>query len=141
MMYRILILSSLIILSSTSASQDIEKILTSNEVELTIKPHICVAPRGESSCISTIDISWKSIRNGDYCLETDFTNSQLQCWENKDSGFYQHKIVFNKNITYSIKDKKKQQILAYAIMKFKSLRPHRKYKSRRSRFPWSITSL
>jgi len=139
-MLKFLILISPMLFCSVSISQDTEINLISNKVELTIKPHICVAPRGEVSCISTIDISWKSTRNGDYCLGSDFTKSDLKCWKDKKSGFYQHKIVFSKNITYSIKNTE-LIVLAYAMMKFKSLKPHRKYKNRRSRFPWSITNL
>lgn len=124
-----------------SYAQETKNTLASNKVTLTIKPHICVAPRGETSCISTIDISWSSTNNGDYCLQSDRTETPLLCWQNNNSGFYQHKLIFDKNITYLMNDELTRITLANAVMKFKSLKPHRKYKKRRSRFPWSISSL
>ncbi len=123
-----------------SYAQSTSQLLNAKNVVLTIEPHICVAPRGELSCLSTIDISWKSDTNGNYCLETDSTNNNLKCWQNNNSGFYQHKLVFNKNITYFINDELTKVTLANAIMQFKSLKPHRKYQKRRSRFPWSLGS-
>ncbi len=114
------------------------KHFSTKDVILTIKPHICIAPRDTLSCISTIDVSWESKGVGDYCLITDFVDERLRCWQNQSSGFFKHKIVFNKNITYLITDGDTKNILATAIMKYKSLKPHRKYRKRRNRFPWSI---
>jgi len=111
-----------------------------NPVTLTIKPHICVAPRGESSCISTIDVSWESLYIGDFCLDTDVTSDKLACWQSKKKGYYQHKLIFDKNITYFIKDSLSNQEIVSAIMKFRSLKPNRKLNKRRNRFPWSLGS-
>ena len=97
----ILILSISIV--SLSHSQNIDTLVSSNEISLTVIPHICIAPRGKSSCISTVDIRWESINTGSFCLESDFSNSILQCWANSKSGFYQDKVIFrvsSKNITH-----------------------------------------
>lgn len=126
---------------NSSYSQDIDMPLDSSEITLTIKPNICVAPRGQESCISTIDISWISARKGNYCLNSNLSIQDLKCWENNDHGFYQHKLTFKQNITYVMSDQLKKVELVNAMMKFKSLKPHRKYKKRRSRFPWSINAL
>jgi hypothetical protein len=139
-MIKKILLLCLLSLNHILVAQEI-KYKSTNNVKLTIKPHICVAPRGETNCISTIDISWKSTELGNYCLGSDNWDSSLQCWQNKSSGLYKHKLVFHQNISYFINDKATHMVLANAIMKYKSLKPHRKYKKRRSRFPWSITSL
>ena len=126
---------------SNSYSQNTSMFLDSDEIILTIKPNICVAPRGQESCISTINISWESIRKGNYCLNSDLSIQSLKCWKSINRGFYQHKLTFKQNIIYMMSDKISNIKLVTAIMKFKSLKPHRKYKKRHSRFPWSLNAL
>ncbi len=108
-------------------------------VTLVIKPNICIAPRGESQCISRIDISWSSPTPADYCLHV---NTQLlQCWEQAQKGEFQHKIAISENLSYWVTHLGIQQILAQSTVKFAALKPHRKQMRRRSRLPWSIQSL
>lgn len=125
----------------TAFSQDIKKLLESDDIILTIKPHICIAPRGEKSCISHIDISWRSIQKGNYCLDSSHSSTILKCWENADSGLYQHKLIFSQDVVYMIENAETHDYLVNSVLKFKLLKPHRKYKKRHNRFPWSIGSL
>ncbi len=132
----------LIILNpSVLLAQSSEQLLISEDMELTIKPNICVAPRGESTCISSIDINWTSRTKGNFCLASSYDEHDLFCWIDETSGFYRHKLIFNKDVLYSMSNKISHKTIVEAIMKFKVLKPHRGYKKRRSRFPWSLSSL
>lgn len=135
MRYIILILTTLLI-SHTAVGQLSEVQSNNNNVTLIIKPHICVVPRNKKSCISTIDITWLSQKADDYCLSVEKNDENLQCWQNSTSGYYQHKLIFDKNILYHMKTQ--QKIVAQSLMKLKTMKPHRKFNRRRNRFPWSL---
>jgi len=130
----------LIMITQIAYSQKIENPTQPNQVSLTIIPHICIAPRGTKSCISSIDIIWVSTHKGNYCLNSNLEKKLLACWNNTNKGTYQHQLVFNQNIIYKMLDSLSQESLAKAVMKFKTLKPQRQYKNRHKRFPWSIST-
>ncbi|WP_223789489.1 DUF3019 domain-containing protein [Marinicella meishanensis] len=108
---------------------------------LTIKPHICIAPRGESSCISRIEVSWQSDRLTDVCLHAGMADEPLNCWQQSRSGEFVHRITILKDLDYWLTALGTAQIVIKSTVKYAALRPHRKHKRRRSQLPWSIQSL
>jgi len=130
----------LLLFAQFTFAQNFEERTQPNQVMLTIIPHICIAPRGTKSCISSIDIIWESTYKGHYCLNSNLDRTMLACWENADKGSYQHQLVFDQSILYKMFDSFDQKHLAQAVMKFKTLKPQRQYKSRHKRFPWSLSS-
>ncbi len=135
MRYIILTLT-LLLISHTTVGQLTNAQSNNEKVTLIIKPHICVVPRNQKSCISTIDITWLSQQADDYCLSMENNDENLQCWQNSTTGFYEHKLIFDKNILYQIKIQ--HEIVARSLMKLKTMKPHRKFKRRNNRFPWSL---
>ncbi|MCF6301390.1 MAG: DUF3019 domain-containing protein [Proteobacteria bacterium] len=140
-MNKILLICIILVLFvvKTGYGQTADYELTSSGVVLIIKPNICVAPRGMYDCISTIDFSWYSAVAKDYCLNVAMKNKSLNCWKNTDSGFYQHKVRINNDLNYWINAYGSQIQEASSVVKFATLKPHRKHT--RSRLPWSITGL
>jgi hypothetical protein len=110
-------------------------------ITLTIRPHICIAPRGESSCISRIELSWKSDRLTDVCLHTGLEDAPLNCWNQSRSGEYDHRVTILNDLDYWLAALGSAQVVVKSTVKYAALRPHRKHKRRRSVLPWSIQSL
>ena len=131
----------LVIFTKALYAQDQEKLLSSDQVSLTIVPHICIAPRGTTSCISSIDIIWESTSKGNYCLNSSIDQKMLACWKNKSKGTFIHKLVFSQNIIYKILDSLNKKNLVQETMIFKKMKPQRQYNKRHKRFPWSINAL
>ncbi len=124
-------------LNAQSSDPDAE----GSEFKLTIKPHICIAPRGQTSCISRIDVYWESNRLADVCLYSSIDSAQLQCWEQHQAGMFQHKVSLIKNLDYWLTPLNQQLMLVKSSVKFAALKPHRKHSRRRNQLPWSIQSL
>ena len=140
MIYTGMLVSMLLIPDSLSAMQpDAHDRI--EDIKLTIKPHICIAPRGQSSCISRIEVSWESPSVLDICLFSSMEESQLQCWEQAQSGYYEHKVSIISNLEYWLTPFDQQLKLAHSLVKFAALKPHRKHNRRRNHLPWSIQSL
>lgn len=130
----------MLVISQISNSQEFTNPLESNNVSLTIIPHICVAPRGTTSCISRIEVLWESSKKGNFCLNSNLELKKLACWENIDKGTYQHKLIFDQNIIYTMIDAFKEITIAQDTLFFKKMKPHRNYNKRQKRFPWSINT-
>ncbi len=141
--YHSLIIFILVLLLTTGLTvkaQDSE--LSSSDVELVIKPNICVAPRGKDSCISSIDVFWQSTKSGNFCLSSNYTNEKtLKCWNNSKQGNYVHKLILTKNLLYWINKQNSTVEIVSSMLKFAALKPHRKHQRRRNRLPWSLSSL
>ena len=112
-----------------------------DDIKLTIKPHICIAPRGQTSCISRIEVLWESPSLLDICLHSSMEPGQLQCWEQAYTGYYEHKVTIVSNLEYWLTPFDQQLKLAHSLVKFAALKPHRKHNRRRNHLPWSIQSL
>lgn len=110
-------------------------------ITLTIRPHICIAPRGESSCISRIEVSWQSDRLTDVCLHTGVEDAPLNCWNQSRSGEFDHRVTILNDLDYWLTAIGSAQVVVKSTVKYAALRPHRKHKRRRSVLPWSIQSL
>ncbi len=122
-------------------NHEVTQLDSDSQVELTIKPHICIAPRGESSCISRIDISWQSQSELDLCLHGSISSNVLQCWQQSKSGVFQHPVAIIKDLDYWLRSIDQERVLAHSAVKFATFKPHRKQMRRRNRLPWSIQSL
>ena len=140
MIYTGMLVSMLLIPDNLSAMQP-ESHESIEDVKLTIKPHICIAPRGQTSCISRIEVIWESHALLDICLHSSLASAQLQCWEQAQSGFYDHKVTIVSNLEYWLTPFDQQLKLAHSLVKFAALKPHRKHNRRRNHLPWSIQSL
>ncbi len=126
----------LLLLSAPLAAQDGD--LSTAEVTLVVKPNICVAPRGEASCTSSMDIRWTSSRSGAYCLHSNRSAQPLFCWYGEASGQYLDRVKLSEDLHYRISVVDSRDWLASVTVKLAALKPHRRYPRRRNRLPWSI---
>ena len=107
-------------------------------VKLIIKPHICVAPRGESSCISWIDVFWESEQTTDLCLYVSEQDESLKCWQQQRAGSHRHHVTLVDNLDFWLASIQNNTLLARSTVKFAALQPHRKHNRRRNALPWSL---
>ena len=130
-----LLIAGLMSLSPVQAQQPA---VTNNEVRLIIKPHICVAPRGESSCISWIDVFWESNQPTDLCLYVSEQDQSLKCWQQQLEGNHRHHVTLVDNLDFWLASIQNNTLLARSTVKFAALQPHRKHNRRRNALPWSL---
>jgi hypothetical protein len=111
---------------------------TDHGVKLIIKPHICVAPRGEASCISWIDVFWESEQATDLCLYVSEQDQSLKCWQQQRAGSHRHHVTLADNLDFWLASIRDNTLLASSTVKFAALQPHRKHNRRRNALPWSF---
>lgn len=110
------------------------------EMSLIIKPNICIAPRGEKTCVSSMDIEWISSVTGDYCLYSKTSSIQpLFCWYAEQRGGFEDRVKLTEDLEYWMVTPDSPARLAVVVVKLAALKPHRQFPRRRNRLPWSIT--
>lgn len=57
-----------------------------DDVELTVKPTLCITDKRNATCDMVFHIVWESIDKGYYCLFNDFEESSLRCWQEEREG-------------------------------------------------------
>lgn len=53
---------------------------------LTITPTRCVALRQGQTCYLEVEVTWNTLKKGDYCLINLTTGVLNRCWKNQSSG-------------------------------------------------------
>lgn len=78
---RLLALLALFVAALAVADEAADK-----EVELTVKPVLCVTDSRNPSCDMAFVVIWESADTGYYCLFNDFQESSLRCWQEDRTG-------------------------------------------------------
>ncbi len=111
----------------------------SAEISLQVQPNICISPRGQAHCISTLLVTWQARDADHFCLHSDFlTRTRLGCWQEASEGRFKHHVLLNSRLNYWITRHGDERPLANAQVQLALLKPHRKQPARRSRLPWSL---
>lgn len=59
---------------------------TAEDVELSVKPILCITDRRTPSCNLSFLVEWKSMSVGYYCLFNSFGEAPLRCWSEERGG-------------------------------------------------------
>lgn len=57
-----------------------------SEVQLVVKPVLCVTDNRNPSCELSFVVTWESVTRDYYCVFNDFDEAPLRCWEEASSG-------------------------------------------------------
>lgn len=61
-------------------------IATAEDVELSVKPILCITDSRNPTCDMTFLVAWESAAVGYYCLFNNFSESPLRCWSQERNG-------------------------------------------------------
>ena len=83
---------------------------------LEIKPTKCVSLKQDQICFTHVDITWQTRENNDYCLYSSQQKLPLQCWLSTPNESFSHEIKMSQDVTYSLTNKKTNQILVSEVL-------------------------
>ncbi len=84
---------------------------------LQLSPDQCVALMQGQACYVTVQMQWRGLSNGEYCLYSSQKKQALHCWSNLSHGVIKQSFNAKKNIELIIKRKNSSQVLITAQLK------------------------
>ncbi len=73
-----------------------------SDVELTVKPLLCIIDKRVTTCEALFRVSWTSAESGYYCVSNDIETAALKCWSNDRRGELDDERAIDADLTYSI---------------------------------------
>lgn len=105
-----------------------------SSIELSIKPHRCVALHEGQDCYQNIVIRWHSENVGRYCLLNEHSREALKCWSHGDNGVFHYDFQSNKSVSFLLTSMPDGTVIATTDMLVAWV-----YKSRkRQRMNWRL---
>jgi hypothetical protein len=87
------------------------------DIDLVLKPNLCVISLGEKTCQSDVSIEWAASTKHSTCLHITDHQEALFCWTNKSKGDFIHSLVIKKSHIFELRNQLNDQKLASAIYK------------------------
>ncbi|NRA59527.1 MAG: DUF3019 domain-containing protein [Psychrobium sp.] len=84
---------------------------------LQLSPDQCVALMQGQACYVTVQMQWRGLSNGEYCLYSSQKKQALHCWSNLSHGVIKQSFNAKKNIELFIKRENSSQVLIAAQLK------------------------
>jgi len=108
---------------------------TPSDINMTLRPRLCVMAQGETLCKDEIHIHWESPLNLSLCLYSAEQYTPLECWQNAAGGEYRTWLETAHDIEFTLKAVADSRVLARQA--FEVVRDDRRYRRKR-RNPWSF---
>lgn len=105
------------------------------DVELSVKPRLCILGRKESSCHSELDIWWRLDKPLVLCLFEQELSDPLRCWHDELSGQYRHPVATDHSLAFELRQKRDNRVLISEI--FEVIQEQARYRRQR-RKPWNF---
>lgn len=104
-------------------------------VGLYLSPNLCLLEKNQQQCELLLDIRWRTLTVGDYCLHTNQGSQQLNCWSQLDHGQFKHHFQFSKNLEiYLVHQESGETIFRQTVRLQKYVTKYR----RKRRNPWQF---
>ncbi len=105
---------------------------------LTVKPVLCVTERREEGCPLSITVSWRTEREGHYCLYSDLGEEPIRCWEDAAEGTIVEERVIRETFSYWLTSGVTNAKLAEATLELVTTASDDRRRHRRRRHVWDI---
>lgn len=111
--------------------------VSASEIQLIMKPNICVLSETESQCQDVLIAEWKAQTNKTYslCLYQDSHKTPIECWQNVNYGKTEFTQAIAKTTVFELRDMGSQALLGQEA--FQVINAQKKYQRSR-RNPWSF---
>jgi len=110
----------------------------SDDMQMTVKPLLCITDNRSPSCDMSFLIVWQSITTGYYCLFSDFTDAPMRCWNEERSGQLDDDRTVTQNFSYWMTGTNEGARLAEVTVEVLRLDSDDRRRRRRNRHVWDI---
>lgn len=107
-----------------------------DEVELNVKPSLCIVDQRTPSCEMDLVLDWTAANKGDYCLDEDAT--ELKCWAQRASGNHEQSRTVHATIAFTMRDLSDNEQCASASVEVLRMDNEDRRRNRRSRHVWDL---
>ena len=104
------------------------------DIEVRVKPRLCVLSASETECSDEVVISWKSKKTLHACLYQGEIKEPIFCWQNADKGKVKQQVGASSSVEFYLRD---LELNTLASTNFEVIQDHKKYRRGR-RNPWSF---
>jgi hypothetical protein len=108
------------------------------DVELTVKPLLCITDNRNPSCDMVFVAVWESAETGYYCLFNDFDEAPLRCWRDEQDGSTTDERTVAENFSFWMTGEDLAARLAQVDVEVLRLDSDDRRRSRRGRHVWDI---
>jgi len=109
-----------------------------DDMQLTVKPLLCITDNRNPSCDMSFLIVWQSITTGYYCLFSDFTDAPMRCWNEERTGQLDDDRTVTQNFSYWMTGTNAAARLAQVNVEVLRLDSDDRRRRRRNRHVWDI---
>ena len=110
----------------------------SDDMQMTVKPLLCITDNRNPSCDMSFLIVWQSITTGYYCLFSDFTDAPMRCWNEERTGQLDDDRTVTQNFSYWMTGTNEGARLAEVTVEVLRLDSDDRRRRRRNRHVWDI---
>ena len=110
----------------------------SDNMQMTVKPLLCITDNRSPSCDMSFLIVWQSIAAGYYCLFSDFTDVPMRCWNEERNGQLDDDRTVTQNFSYWMTGANEGARLAEVTVEVLRLDSDDRRRRRRNRHVWDI---
>ena len=108
------------------------------DMQLTVKPLLCVTDNLNPSCDMSFLIMWQSISTGYYCLFSDFADAPMRCWSEERTGEATDDRTVTQDFSYWMTGNDTGARLAEVSVEVLRLETDDRRRRRRTRHVWDI---
>lgn len=110
----------------------------SDEMELTVKPVLCIIDNRTPSCEMSFIVVWESGATGYYCLFNDFGDAAVRCWSEEREGRLNDERTVQADFSYWMTGADEEARLAQVDVEVLRLDSDDRRRKRRTRHVWDI---
>ena len=110
----------------------------SEEVQMTVKPVLCIIDNRTPSCEMSFIVIWQSGASGYYCLFNDFAEAPVRCWSEELAGQLSEDRVVRENFSYWMTGSDPDSRLAEVTVEVLHMDSNDRRRKRRTRHVWDI---
>lgn len=108
------------------------------DVELTVKPVLCITDKRNPSCEMSFLVMWESRSTGYYCLFNDFGDAPVRCWSEEREGRLTDDRTVQADFSYWMTGTDGEARLAQVDVEVLRMDSDDRRRKRRTRHVWDI---
>jgi len=112
--------------------------LADEEMQLKVKPVLCIIDERTPSCDMSFVVLWESNDSGYYCLYNDFEQAPLRCWSERRAGETSDERTVDEEFRFWMAGSDRESPLAAVVVEVLRLDSGDRRRNRRGRHVWDI---
>jgi hypothetical protein len=109
-----------------------------DEMQLTVKPLLCITDNRNPSCDMSFLIVWQSRDTGYYCLFNDLAETPARCWIEEQAGQLSDDRTVSESFSYWMTSSDPESRLAEVTVEVLRMDSDDRRRRRRTRHVWDI---